>query len=822
MAAALGSLVVSLGLDAAEFTSGLTKAEFQARRFGEALGRGIRDAASLAAASLATIGTGAVTAFVGLDSLIKKAGDFQDLAEKTGASAEALASFGVAAGTAGTSVEAIAQASIKLTKNLTGVDDESKAAGSALAALGLNIADFKKLAPEQQIEIISKSLAGFADGAGKTAVATALLGKSGAELLPFLKALEEQGGRQVILTAEQIKQADDYADKQAKLKAEIGLYAQALSTQAIPAMTAFMGAIADTLKEIVGLDGGVVKLAANNGVADFAEGAVRALGFILDAADGVVRAFQAIGTGIAAQAAVVNAALHLDVKGAASIAVDGVKQVQAILDRPLFSTKLSERLAAQKRDAALARQENRGFTPNQPQLKFNGATTKSGGGDDPTKKILDNQLKAYESAAKEEEDILRSRNRMLDLYNGENLISTKAYFEGKRAAQTAAVSSQIALYDQEIAALQKYQASAGKATDREAAQGKINDLIEKKKRLTREAGETAIEWGFKERRALEDLARQMNSVNAEVLELTGNLGEAARIRVGDQFADITKRLQANGDTDGLAQVGRLKQLKIAQADYGQQAEQVGRITESLRIQEEHIGLARQLGADSELSSLVKLRDARTAAVTQMQSIVAAQEAIAKASGNPALVQNAERARLELDKLAATADPLADKFNSVFSESFGSAFADFVTGSKTAKEAFTSFANSVIGQLAKMAAESVAKDLFGSLFGGGTGGSGGSIGSFLSGLFGKASGGSVGPGDMVRVNEQGPELLDYQGKQYLMNGNRNARITPNSGLSGGGGGLTVYYQAQPGETRKTAAQNGRAFAEQASRFQRRDS
>ena len=36
---------------------------------------------------------------------------------------------------------------------------------------------------------LSQSLGGFADGADKTAVAVALLGKSGADALPFLKAL---------------------------------------------------------------------------------------------------------------------------------------------------------------------------------------------------------------------------------------------------------------------------------------------------------------------------------------------------------------------------------------------------------------------------------------------------------------------------------------------------------------------------------------------------------------------------------------------------------------------------------------------------------
>ena len=122
--------------------------------------------------------TTAAAAAVAVDQLVKGAANFKDLSEITGASAESLASFAVAAATAGTEMGTIAEASVKLTKNLTGVDDESKAAGAALAALGLNIKQFKALDPATQMETVAKALAGFEDGASKTAVAVALLGKA--------------------------------------------------------------------------------------------------------------------------------------------------------------------------------------------------------------------------------------------------------------------------------------------------------------------------------------------------------------------------------------------------------------------------------------------------------------------------------------------------------------------------------------------------------------------------------------------------------------------------------------------------------------------
>lgn len=825
MAASAGSLVVSLGLDAAEYTRGLTKAEYQARQFGEKIGSAIRGGAALAVASLATIGAGAAASFAVFDGLVKSAGDFQDLAEKTGASAEALAGFAVSAAVGGANMETVAAASIRLTKGLTGVDDESKAAGAAIGSLGLKLSDFKKLAPEAQIEAVSKALGGFAEGSGKTAVAVALFGKAGADLLPFLKALYEAGGRQNILTAEQIRLADDYADRQAKSRAELTLHAQAIATQFIPALTAVQNAVRDVIGELIGANSAQKDFALNLVILDWAERVTLALATVGETAVALAKTLRAVGGSFESVYADSKLLSALTPTGAIKAAISGDTIPKLLAERNAKAKEANDRYVdlwnydGAKATTAIKKAfaDQRAVIKNSadpeiqrlmarsrasqgglPTLKFDGAAPKgSGSKDDPTSKILDNQLKALENAAKEEEDILRSRNKMLDLYNGENLISTQAYFEGRRAAQSAAVSSQLALYDQEIEALQKYQAAAGKLTDRETAQGKINELIERKKRLTREAGETAIEWAFKERKALEDLSKQMNSVNAEVLELTGNLSAATRIRLEDQFGDITKRLTANGDSAGLAQIDRLKQLKQAQADYGQQSETVSRITEGLRIEEERITLARQLGTTGELESLAKLGESRKAAVAQLQSIVLAQEAIARASGNPALVQSAERARLELEKLAATVDPLADKFNTLFADAAGSAFSDFINGTKTAKEAFKSFTDTIFKELTNL----IVKDLFKQLFSGGgtgTGGFGFDFGSLLSGLLGggKAAGGGVAPFGMHRVNEQGPELLDVNGKQYLMNGSRNAHITPNNKLGGGMNYSPTFILDQP--------------------------
>lgn len=244
----LGTLTLDLVARIGGYTQGLDKAEREAKKRAQAIERAFDNAANIATAALASIGTAGVAAFAALNQQVQNLADFKDLEETTGASAESLASLSIAAAVAGTSVDEIASASLKLTKSLTGVDDESKAAGAALTALGLSIEEFKALDPVERVDALTEAFAKFEDGSEKSAVAMALFGKTGAEQLKVFKALEEQGGRNVVLTQQQIEQADAYADAQSKLKAEFQQFAQLQAAQVIPVLTQVQEAFAAIAK----------------------------------------------------------------------------------------------------------------------------------------------------------------------------------------------------------------------------------------------------------------------------------------------------------------------------------------------------------------------------------------------------------------------------------------------------------------------------------------------------------------------------------------------------------------------------------------------
>lgn len=332
---ALGKLVVTLGLDTAEYNAALTKAEYDAAKFADKLGKGLEAGLNLAAQGMTALALQGSVAIAAIIKLTDETAKFQDIAEKIGGSAEGIASFVTAADTAGTAIETIAGSSVKLTRALTGVNDESKDAGAAVAALGLNLKDFKQLAPEQQLSNVAKAMAEFDDSTSKTAVAVALFGRSGSELLPFLKALEEQGGANVIVTGEMIRQADNFADKLAMQKSLLQQNAQVIASQFVPVLTDGVDVLADIAKYVLQSDIAMMglRLAVNTAVTAF-----QAL-VILGSEVGFV--FLGVGREIGAVAAQLVALARFDLTGyrAISEAVkeDG-KRARAELDA--FQTRV--------------------------------------------------------------------------------------------------------------------------------------------------------------------------------------------------------------------------------------------------------------------------------------------------------------------------------------------------------------------------------------------------------------------------------------------------------------------------------------------------
>lgn len=160
---------------------------------------------------------------------IKFAAALDDMAERTGASVENLSALAGVAKLGGHDLEMVESSVIKLNKALQGSDDEAKGAAKALAAIGLSIKDLRDKDPAQAMLDIAKALDNFADSGEKTAVAMAILGKAGAQALPFLKDLAEKGELVGKVTAEQAAQAEKYEKNMARLSAQLSATGKAVA-----------------------------------------------------------------------------------------------------------------------------------------------------------------------------------------------------------------------------------------------------------------------------------------------------------------------------------------------------------------------------------------------------------------------------------------------------------------------------------------------------------------------------------------------------------------------------------------------------------------
>jgi hypothetical protein len=182
MAAKIGALHVSLGLDSAQFTRGLQSAQKGLGGFGKA-----------AAIGFAAITAGAAAAAAALAPAIKGAINYADAideaAQKTGVAAEALSRLNYAATVEGIGLDGLTSSLVKLSKTMAdAVATPTSTAATAFKALGIEIAsaDGTLRASEHVFADVAEAFASLEDGTTKTALAVQLFGRSGADLIPLL------------------------------------------------------------------------------------------------------------------------------------------------------------------------------------------------------------------------------------------------------------------------------------------------------------------------------------------------------------------------------------------------------------------------------------------------------------------------------------------------------------------------------------------------------------------------------------------------------------------------------------------------------------
>lgn len=523
MATNLGSLVVSLGLDAATYTQGLSKAERQAEQAMRAIQGTIT---KIAGAFGAVIGA---DLFVGLiRSSIDAADHLNDLSKSTGLAVETIGGIGFAASQAGSDLDGAAASFGKFNLNVAKAAAGDKEAAEAFQALGISVKDAagNTRAADQIFAEVADKFAGYADSPEQAALANAVFGKSYQSMLPLLK----DGGAELReniefyrqhsgITTEAAKAADQFNDTLGKLGLLGRGAGQSLSQALLPSLQAVADALLDFAKESTAAQAIVTGIRV-------------AFETVAIVGANVVFVFQGVGREIGAIAAQLVALGSGDLAGFKAISeavkADGVRaraELDAFerrvlqLDKPLTD--------------ALRRQEDRGFNPLAKQ-----AAPRLSGGDTGKDKI---------SEAERYLDSLRKQlERTQDLTAVEQVL---ADIQAKRikditagtAGQAIDIAEQIDARKRLESQLKAEEAQLDALRDAQratAAEGKrvyeqtrtpleqYNEELERQKRLLNEGAislETYVRATALAGNALNAASESVNSQNEEI---TKNLSES--------------------------------------------------------------------------------------------------------------------------------------------------------------------------------------------------------------------------------------------------------------------------------------------------------
>lgn len=213
--AVIGSLRVNLGLDSAQFQSGMKRAQADSEALGRVLKVGFAAAAAAAAAGLAAVGA----------AISANLGSFDDLSktsQKIGVPVEELSKLKYAADLSGVSMEGMQTSVSKLSRAMVDASGGTGKMAETFKALGISVRDSAgnlKL-PSGVLTELADKFAAMPDGAQKTALAMQLLGKSGADLIPMLNGgssalnglLEEAKGFGLEVSTESARMAEAVND----------------------------------------------------------------------------------------------------------------------------------------------------------------------------------------------------------------------------------------------------------------------------------------------------------------------------------------------------------------------------------------------------------------------------------------------------------------------------------------------------------------------------------------------------------------------------------------------------------------------------------
>lgn len=799
---ATGQLLVEFIASTAKYQEDLGKAAAQseatARRIEASLNRTFDKLKSSVTGLAASLGVG--FSIAGIEQMISGAiaaeAELERIGSRAGISGEEISKLSRAARLSRTDLSDLADMSAKLSKALLQSQESGSKQEAVLRALGFSGRDTARLLadPVNALFELSKSLKDLPEGGTKAAAMMLLLGRGGSAAAAALNELSKQTSLVAIRTNEEIRAAKEFEDKLSDMEARSNRLKTTLANALLPALSDTVDALTKLTTGAGGAQDGLNRLAADGSIKEWARDAILVLGTVAESLILIGRLAYAVTGSFKVVAADIKA-------GAASIAVSNAIQFGAspeefkrlqdneaavlqernqVLDRSnqnyeelwkkrgdiltdaikkqfVLSDLLKQAeagafddprdrrnrvaLEAQAADAAKAAAAKAKRV--QDAVRDANRSAAGGAGEDPTKKILETQLKVLDASINEEKALLNAREDYLSAYYAAGDISIRDYYRGRDEAIAEGLAFQDRALGEEISKLRAFQASrddllrsgnrkdpgyASAAKDIEEAEKKIVEVTSRRTLAQQEASRLSIKAWFDERAAVRAATL---AIESDLLELVGKTAEASRLRNAETARIDRAKFADNPDL--LKQIDAIEKQKNAQAELNEVQTRYGLILDQISVKQSRIDLHQQTGQITEIEAInAKAAAARAQIADANDALVKFAATVSGMPDGPIKdreLLKVEEMRLAIERLGAQSDVLAAKFRDVFVGSVSNALIDLISGAKSAKEVFKDLERSISQGITQIASKNIAESLFKS------GGPLGGISTGLAGLFG---------------------------------------------------------------------------------------
>ena len=217
------------------------------------------------------------------DKYVEGAASMQKLAVITGTTTEKISALVSVAKLSNTEVGQVEAGMVRLAATLSKAGEESKGAGKAFSLLELDPDQLRSMDTAKALQEVAKAFSEVEEGSSKTALAVAIFGKAGAELLPYLEDLAANGALVAKVTTEQGKAAKEYEQNLKKLEAAKSAVVKTIAAELVPVASIFVRTLADLAKEANGVTSAVKPLAEDNSIRSWAESGAMAVANFVDA-----------------------------------------------------------------------------------------------------------------------------------------------------------------------------------------------------------------------------------------------------------------------------------------------------------------------------------------------------------------------------------------------------------------------------------------------------------------------------------------------------------------------------------------------------------